>query len=83
MRYCEGSMIAVLVFRAGGGRVSEESGSRLKRCFSLLATRVCSSVNVTCMDARRRQRSWGGVVRTLDDNCRDISWGKSESLLVF
>ena len=57
MRYCEGSIVVVLVLMAGDGRVSEESGSRLKRCFSLLATRVCSSGKVTCMDARRRQRS--------------------------
>ena len=51
--------------------VSGERGSRLKRCFSLLATRVWSSGKVTCMDARRRQRSWGGSVRSLDDNDRE------------
>ena len=65
-------MVVVLVLIAGGGRVSEESGSRLKRCFSLLATRVCSSGKVTCMDARRRQRSWVEGVRDLDDSHRAI-----------
>ena len=57
MRYCEGSMVVVLALMAGGEMVSEKSGSRLKRCFSLLATKVCSSGKVTCIDARRRQRS--------------------------
>ena len=33
-------MIVVLVLVADGGRVSGGRGSRLKRCFSLLATSV-------------------------------------------
>ena len=74
MRYCEGSMLVVLVLTAGGERVSRERGSRLKRCFSLLATRVWSSGKVTCMDARRRQRSWGEGVRGLGDNYGEILW---------
>ena len=66
-------VVVVLVAIGGGRRVSSgERGSRLKRCFSLLATRVWSSGKVTCMDARRRQRSWGRGVRCLDDNRREI-----------
>ena len=56
-------VVVVLVWRADGEKVSSgERGSRLKRCFSFVATRVWSSGKVTCMDARRRQRSWGGVL---------------------
>ena len=65
-------VVVVLVLMVEGEMVvSGERSSRLKRCFSLLATRVWSSGKVTCMDARRRQRSWGGIVRGLYDNYTD------------
>ena len=83
MRYCEGSMLVVLVLMAGGERVSGERGSRLKRCFSLLATRVCSSGKVTCMDARRRQRSWGEDVRGVEHNYGENFWRTLSDWSVF
>lgn len=83
MRYCEGSMVVVVVLMAGGETVSEERGSRLKRCFSLLATRVWSSGKVTCMDARRRQRSWGEGVRGSDDDYRENFWRTASDWLFF